>query len=717
MLTCKLFNYMNILDNLNPAQREAVINTDGPSLVLAGAGSGKTRVLTYKVAYILKEGLAKSWEILAVTFTNKAAGEMRSRIEGLLGEDIGKMWVGTFHAIFARVLRQYGHHLGYNQNFAIYDREDQLKIVKELIKNEPGLGWLDNPQRALWIISSIKSKLRPPENIGGYQNYDPEFLFSAYEKRLKNSNALDFDDLLVKPLNLFQQNPEIAAIYQSRFRYILVDEFQDTNIAQNELLKLLWLKHRNITAVGDDDQAIYGWRGAELKNILQFARDYPGAKIFRLEQNYRSTDSILKAAQAVIDNNRGRHSKTLWTEKVGGNKPVLISADDDREEAAVIAKEILRLVETGRKRDQIAVFYRTNAQSRILEMFLLEEGIPYTIVGGLKFYQRKEIKDLLAYLKLIINPNDNVSFDRVVKFPPRGIGAATIAKLNETASAKNMQVLEAVDALDESSGLRQAAINRLKGFGSLIKRLTEYERQNSFPNLVKYTLTQSGLMEHFMAEGTEEAFSRAENLREFTAAAVDYYKRYPERNLIDFLQEAALVSDTDEWEEGELVSLMTLHSAKGLEFPVVFITGLEDGLFPLIRNDQPDIEEERRLFYVGVTRAEELLYISHTGFRRGGMYNTPSRFLKEIPKELLDTIERLQQRLSRASRKETKHDKIPAFDSAKFKRGDMVNHSKFGDGIVESCEGKGENETVTLFFRGYGMKKLLVKFAKLKLVK
>ena len=706
---------MNLLKKLNPSQREAVTNTDGPILVLAGAGSGKTRVLTYKVAYLLKEGLAKPWEILAVTFTNKAASEMRARINSITGEGVETRWVGTFHSLFARIMRRHGHLLGYSAEFAIYDREDQLRVMRKILKNDSAFEWVKNPKSAIWIISSIKSRLSDPAAIGaGFPNIDPQGLFQAYEKRMKSYNALDFDDLLVKPLELFRKNEEIVDRYRKRFKYILVDEFQDTNIVQNELLKILWTHHRNITVVGDDDQSIYGWRGAELDNILKFDQDYPEAKIFRLERNYRSTDLILQVAQAVIDKNLSRHGKTLWTERKGECKPVLIEADDDREEAYIIASNIEQLVSEGFRRNQMAVFYRTNAQSRILELVLREEGIPYTIVGGLKFYHRKEIKDLLAYLKLIVNPRDGVSLWRVINFPPRGIGATTLSRIEKHALEKGIELAAVVKSAEDVSTLRPSAVSKLNKFITLLNRLCDYAAANDFPDLVKYILEQTGLLEHFLAEGTEESFARVENLREFVHAAEDYQKKYSDRTLSDFLQEVSLVSETDEWEEGELVNLMTLHCAKGLEFPVVFITGLEEGLFPLIRDDKADIEEERRLFYVGVTRAEDRLYLSYALVRRRDFDSYPSRFLEEIQTKLAspEELETIDRKISH------NYSNQPGSASGqRFKRGDNVSHSKFGKGIVSERQGSGDNEIVTVFFQGYGAKKLAVKFAKLKLIK
>ena len=709
---------MKFLDSLNPEQREAVVHTDGPVLVLAGAGSGKTRVLTHKAAYLLHKGIAKPWEIMAVTFTNKAAGEMKSRIEQLLNSGSGDMWVGTFHALFARVVRRFGDRMGYSSNFAIYDRQDQQKVMKEMLNESPSLAPFLNYKRAVGIISSMKSRLKPPTKTGGQLGFkvDTAELYQAYERKMRGYNALDFDDLLLKPLELMQKHPDIADIYQSRFRYILVDEFQDTNITQNELLKVIWAKHKNITVVGDDDQSIYGWRGAELKNILNFSRAYPGGIVVRLERNYRSANLILQVAQSVIENNLSRHGKTLWTKIKSQFKPALISAFDDREEAVNIASAIQDLTIDGFNRSSIAILYRTNAQSRVLENALRENNIPYTIVGGLKFFQRKEIKDLLAYLKLLVNPSDGVSLARIINFPPRGIGAKTIDGLMEYASDNNLELLDALKSVEESSELKPSAQKKLKKFAELIATLKRAAESDSFINLVKAVIDKTGLIEHFMQEGSEESFARVDNLHEFAAAVEEYVKAYPDRTIDDFLQEAALVSETDEWEEGDVVSLMTLHSAKGLEFPVVFISGLEEGLFPLIREEEVNMEEERRLFYVGVTRAMERLFLSYASWRRVGLSGIHSRFLDEIPEDMLDDWEGYRRRGSvpKPSQQEDYQPPRGQTGAQMFKRGDLVFHPKFGEGMISSSEFRNGEEVVTVFFQGYGAKKLAVKFAGLK---
>lgn len=728
---------MDILDKLNPQQKEAVVNTDGPILVLSGAGSGKTRVLTHKTAYLLQAKKVKPWEILAVTFTNKAAGEMKSRIENIMQGDIGQLWVGTFHALFARILRRHSDKFGYKPTFAIYDREDQLKVVKEVLDGFPTKEEL-SPKRALGLISSIKSSLRPKQekNQGLFGRINIEAVYEGYEKKLRAYGAFDFDDLLVKPLELFRKNPEIVNIYRERFRYILVDEFQDTNTVQNELLKALYSTHKNITVVGDDDQSIYGWRGAEITNILDFEKNFPGAKIFRLERNYRSSKPILAAAQAVIKHNQGRHRKELWTEIEGKHKPVLLSSYDEREEAHSIAGIVEDAVEQGMKRDEIAILYRTNAQSRSLEGAFRERNIPYTIVGGLKFYQRKEIKDALAYLRVLLNPEDGVSLLRIINFPPRGIGDKTISAASEFADANNINLWQALQRVDEAGDIKQATAAKLKRFMGVMDNLRKDMQTLEFPDLVQSILKNTGMMDYYIKEGDEEALARADNLEEFASGVEEYCENYPERTIDDFLQEAALASDTDEWEEGELVSLMTVHSAKGLEFRMVFIAGLEDGLFPLMRDGDADIEEERRLFYVAATRAMEKLYLSYASRRREGMYSPLSRFVEEIPGELLgegskrgrrNTVmfeEKAESQAHRMSGANKAMRSAGAFTSSplqasgpQFRKGDNVEHSKFGMGTVYSSEMRSGEEIVTVYFQGYGAKQLMVRLAGLRKIR
>ncbi len=715
---------MKLLEDLNPQQREAVVNTEGPILVLSGAGSGKTRVLTHKVAYILAQGLAKPWEIMAVTFTNKAAAEMKERIERLTGGETERMWVGTFHSLFARIMRRYADRLDYGSDFAIYDREDQERLMKQALAEMPFPVEAKAYKRMVYRVSGLKSRLQAPTPGGGWTELDKSFplIFETYERLMKRNNALDFDDLLIKPLELLSANPDIAGLYQERFRYILVDEFQDTNIPQNELVKILWVKHKNLTVVGDDDQSIYGWRGAEIDNILSFSDIYPKAKIYRLEKNYRSTTQILSAAQSVIEHNLGRHGKTLWTDRAEGDKPRLISAWNAREEAAVIADTIESLALEGLKHSNIAILYRVNAQSRALEAALRERKIPYTIVGGLKFYQRKEIKDALAYLRLTVNFSDGVSLLRVVNFPPRGIGATTIKRLTDYARGEGLDLWEALQKVDDISEIKSGAAKKLKDFVLLLSSLKSKRPEVSFPELVKLILDKTKMMEHYLKIGDEEAFVRMDNLKEFMVGVEEYARSNPERTLEDFLGEVALVTDVDEWQAGDMVNLMTVHCAKGLEFPVVFISGLEDGLFPLIRDGRGDLEEERRLFYVGVTRAMDRLYFAHTQTRREGLYSDRSRFLGEIPPEMLDNHDSTGGYRAAASSENRGQRPLSAqppsqsVSDKRFGRGDRVYHKTFGEGIVSACEGSGDEEKVMVYFQGFGAKKLMVKHAGLKRV-
>ena len=717
-----------MLDNLNSEQQKAVEATEGPVLVLAGAGSGKTRVLTYKVAYLLEKGIAKPWEILAVTFTNKAAGEMRERIAKLVSENLTHMWVGTFHSLFARMIRRYGDKLGYTQNFAIYDREDQERLMKDILKGYNQSFTKGSHKTAVRIISTYKNKLERP--VPGLQKLewgvDYAKLYDDYERRLKQSNALDFDDLLIKPLQLLREHKDIADIFKLRFRYILVDEYQDTNIVQNELIKLLWEGHKNLTVVGDDDQSIYGWRGAELENILGFERNFPGTLIVRLEQNYRSTDSILQAAQAVIDNNIDRHSKTLWTEKKSKVKPKLNKAYNPRQESITIAETIEELLGKMIRPDEIGILYRVNSQSRAIETILREYNLPYTIVGGLKFYQRKEIKDVLAYLRILVNQSDDISYARIINFPPKGIGDTTVGRIQDYARVENLDFHTALEKLDDIEAIKPAARKRIKPFMELVKDLRTAYQEKNFPELVNYILDKTEMSNHYLEDGSEEAFARIDNIREFQSGVEEYVKADPDRGLEDFLQEVALVSDVDEWEKGEMVSLMTIHSAKGLEFKAVFIVGLEEGLFPLIREGNADIEEERRLFYVGATRAKDYLYLSCSHFRQGGMPSKPSRFLDEIPRDMVDAegqydyspsvTQDLFSSVSSGSSSGTSSGLFPKTlsDTAVFRRGDRVIHGKFGEGVISASEGVGDNEKVMVYFQGYGAKKLMIKFAGLR---
>lgn len=635
---------MRILDGLNPRQREAVIHTEGPLLALAGAGSGKTRVLTCKVAYLVREKGVPPGAILALTFTNKAAREMKMRLENLLQPGYVPHWVSTFHSACVRILRTEIENLGYGRNFVIYDDADQRTLLRNCLRECNFDEKKFAPQALAAKIGRAKNNLQDPRKFKqSAENYFEEQtarVYELYQERLQKQNALDFDDLLMQTVKLFQEQDKVLQRYQRKFRYILVDEYQDTNHAQYVIVKMLADEHRNLCVVGDDDQSIYGWRGADIRNILDFERDYPEAKVIRLEQNYRSTQVILDAANAVIGQNSGRKPKKLWTESSGGELVGCCCAYNEREEAFKVASQIKELVITeGRSYADFAVFYRTHAQSRVLEDVFLREGIPYEIVGGMKFYERREIKDLLAYLRVIINPADDTSLERIINVPRRGIGERTLGKIAEQASARELSLLAVLEEGD-FSGISARAVNKLKEFVEMVTGWREAACQLNMTELTKKILGESGYWEQLKTEATFEAQVRMENLEEFLSVTQEYDRENEEASLNGFLEEISLQTNLDSLkEEGQQVVLMTLHTAKGLEFPVVFLVGMEEGVFPLMRAlDAPEeLEEERRLCYVGMTRAEKRLFL--TWAQQRTLYgktvsNLPSRFLKEIPQDL-----------------------------------------------------------------------------------
>ncbi len=639
---------MSLLDGLNKEQKTAVLHNEGPLLILAGAGSGKTRVLTNRIAYLIKEQGVFPSNILAITFTNKAAREMRERIENLIGDLSNDMWVGTFHSICIRILRRDIEKLGYDRSFVIYDTQDQQVVIKECIKE-----------------LNINEKNFPPksvlENIGKQKNelidaahfeklYASDFrlgkiskLYTLYQKKLKSNNALDFDDIIMYTIKLFKEYPEVLNFYQRKFRYVLVDEYQDTNTAQYMLVRKLSEAHGNLCVVGDDDQGIYSWRGANIRNILDFEKDFNGCKTVKLEQNYRSTQTILDAANHVIKNNTGRKFKSLWTDNEGGNKIVMCENDNEHEEALYTAREIQRLIkDEGRKFKDFAVLYRINAQSRVLEEMFMREGLPYKIVGGQKFYDRKEIKDIIAYLRLIQNPADNVSLKRVINVPKRGIGDTTVETAEDLAFESGVSIFSIVSAADECPALKRAA-SKLNNFATMILKLRTMKENMGIADLLEMVVDDTGILREYEIENTVEAQSRIENIKELKSVAIEFEKQSEDNSLEEFLAHISLVSDLDNLEEEQdYVVLMTMHSAKGLEFPVVFIPGMEEGVFPGYRaiTEGPDqLEEERRLCYVGITRAREKLYLSNARFRTlfgNSSYNKPSRFLSEIPEELVE---------------------------------------------------------------------------------
>lgn len=724
---------MSFLSELNEAQKKAVTHPGGPLLVLAGAGSGKTRVLTYRIAYLIQCMGVNPSSIMAITFTNKAAEEMKERIERLIPWAKG-MLVSTFHSACVRFLRSDIENLGYDRNFVIFDTQDQQVVVRDSIK---ALGLDDkkySPQAALNFIGRAKDKLLTPEECYDRAKDIREKTFARiyehYQKKLKELNALDFDDLIMKTVELFKECPEVLSRYQTKFEHILVDEYQDTNRAQYVLVKMLAEKHRNLCVVGDDDQSIYSFRGADIRNILDFEEDFPDATVIRLEQNYRSTQNILDAANSVISHNFGRKKKNLWTENGRGEKIYLATLENEHEEAFFIAREIDRLVGL-RKFDykDFAVLYRTNAQSRVLEDMMVKAGIPYRIVGGLKFYQRKEIKDLLAYLRVVANPSDDISLLRIINVPRRGIGESTINELKRIAQEKERPIFEVIK--EGSYNFSSRVSSKLKNFAGMIDDFIEKQGSFSIPDLIAYILEKTGYVEELEAENTPEAQSRIENLREMVGVAEEFERKYENPSLQDFLAEIALVSDVDQLDdEKNAVVLMTLHSAKGLEFPVVFLSGMDEGIFPHSRSmfDEDELEEERRLCYVGITRAKRRLYLTRA-WRRNLYGNTSfysaSRFIDEIPARLLKEIGMDDDTLDEEREEQVKESKPVVSFNPSIKQpqemakqkvlvlnpGDRVKHSKWGEGVVTAVYGKGEDAEVAVNFASEGTKRLLLKYA------
>jgi DNA helicase II / ATP-dependent DNA helicase PcrA len=756
---------MDFLNKLNPEQREAVLHRDGPLLILAGAGSGKTRVITFRIAHLIGGGYAEADHVLAVTFTNKAAGEMRERVEGLIGSDCDGIWLSTFHALCARLLRREAPKIGLSRDFVIYDSSDQIAVVKQA---ERELGIDDKfvpPRTALARISHAKNLMKGPESLRSEEwNVRDQQIAKVYERyvrALKDSNALDFDDLLLKTVELFETSEQTRSFYAHKFRYVMVDEYQDTNRPQYLLIRRLAEVHRNLAVVGDPDQSIYKWRGADLKNILDFEQDFPEAHIVRLEQNYRSTQTILDAATAVIRQNRNRKEKRLWTDRKGGARIVYFRGNDEIEEADFI----VRTVKQARSDDidsTVAVLYRTNAQSRAIEDSLMRESIPYKIIGGVRFYERKEIKDALAYLKLIINPHDDVSLRRVINVPARGIGKGVMdslqaidpdavlndappllaAGLQEVSSARSLWA-RLVYAVDEAK-LAPRAVAALRSFRDLIVNLSAVARQDSVSIALGKMLDQTGYLKDLRDENTEEANERIENVMELVSAARDYESREPDASLGGFVDRLSLLSEADE-ESGTRdarVWLMTMHAAKGLEFPVVIVAGLEEGLFPHSRSsdDEDEIEEERRLCYVGMTRAQSRLVLTGASRRRiFGEYQStqPSRFLDEIPSELVEQIVPTYSsqynspfvhshyqfrtnpygRRGRGRVRET--EAAYAYEGedqsiAEIRSGMRVRHAQFGVGTVTGVEQHNDDQKITVRFNSVGVKKLLAKYARLE---
>lgn len=734
----------SIFDGLNPAQEAAVKNINGPLLIMAGAGSGKTKVLTCRIAYLLEQGVAP-YNILAITFTNKAAAEMRERVSRMVGTRAKDIWLSTFHSFCAKFLRMEIEHLaGYKRNFVIYDSGDSQAVIKSCLKELNLDEKLYTPNGIQSTISNAKNALQD-ERAFAYQadNFHAKRVAEAYElyqHKLRSNNALDFDDLLMLSVSLLHNNVEVRERYQAKFRYILIDEYQDTNHAQYLLAKLLVDHNQNICVVGDADQSIYGWRGADIRNIMDFEEDYPNAKVIKLEQNYRSTQVILDAANAVIECNTDRRPKQLWTDNASGEKITLYLASDERDEANYITTNIIKLNTVyNNPYGSMAVLYRTNAQSRVIEEAFMKQGIPYTMVGGLKFYDRKEIKDILAYLRVIFNPADTISLLRIINVPRRGIGDTTIGKMIEYAALNNITLFDVVSNPELVPGLTTRVKKPLESLAELIFGLMSKIDSLSVVELVEKIMNDSGYIDELQKEQTPQDEARLENLRELLSVAKDFAATEDENTLDNFLSHVSLVSDVDNADTtDDKVTLMTLHSAKGLEFPVVFMAGMEEGLFPHSRTlmDESEIEEERRICYVGITRARRKLYLTNarmrTIFGKTNMY-PPSRFLSELPEEVVErkTAQRnvygspvtssafnkpiAQNRSFSAMPAAAQTPKLneirPSSPGTEWRVGDKASHGKWGIGTVVKVQGNSDNQEIQVAFPGQGIKALAVKFA------
>lgn len=732
---------MGIYDTLNEQQQEAVFCTEGPLLLLAGAGSGKTRVLTHRIAYLMDQGV-NPYHIMAITFTNKAAKEMRERVDDLVGFGAEHIWVSTFHSTCVRILRRHIDKLGYGNSFTIYDADDQKSLIKQICKQYKIDTKMMPERRIINEISSTKDEFMTPSEYETRHQYDFKKkkiaqIYKEYQKQLKANNALDFDDLIFKTVELFQFHPEVLDYYQERFRYIMVDEYQDTNTIQFQLVSMLARKYQNLCVVGDDDQSIYKFRGANVKNILNFENVFPEAVTIKLEQNYRSTKNILNAANEVIKHNKGRKTKKLWTENEEGDLIEFHQYGTEYEEARKIIHEIEDLSKEGYDYKNMAILYRTNAQSRVFEESFMIKNIPYRIVGGTNFYQRKEVKDILSYLKVVDNGLDDLAVRRIINVPRRGIGAATIEKINVYAVEHNVSFLDACFSSDSIDTLGNAK-KKINGFADLIREFRRKMQEGSLEELFKYITDETGYIANLKAEETEEAEGRIENINELLNKVVTYEQEAEEASLSELLEEIALVADIDNLEDSDnRVVLMTLHSAKGLEFPYVFICGMEDGIFPsymtVMSEDDDDMEEERRLCYVGITRAKKKLYLSAAKRRMmqgRTQFNKVSRFIDEIPEQLLqlDTGVNFKEKhpdkalfSSNRSNRFRKPYQAKSFTSTKmdtlpYDVGDMVKHIKFGKGKVLEIVSGGRDYEVTVDFEKAGVKKMFASFAKLKKV-
>ncbi|MCR5281429.1 MAG: DNA helicase PcrA [Lactobacillus sp.] len=745
----------SMLEGMNDKQSEAVLTTEGPLLVMAGAGSGKTRVLTHRIAYLIEERHVLPWHILAITFTNKAAREMKERVAKLLGEAGNDVWVSTFHALCVRILRRDIEQLGYNRAFTIADTSEQRTLIKRICEEQNIDTKKFEPRQLLSAISNAKNAMEDPATFA--KNHQRPFdrmvarVYEAYQKELERNQTLDFDDLIMKTIELFKKAPETLTYYQDKFHYIHVDEYQDTNDAQYELVHMLAEKYENICVVGDADQSIYGWRGANMNNILNFEHDYPNAHSVMLEQNYRSTQTILKAANEVIANNLERKDKNLWTENGAGEKISYYRAQNEHDEAQFIVKKIQEeRAKHNYQYQDFAILYRTNAQSRVIEETFLKSTVPYTMVGGHRFYDRMEIRDLLAYLTLIVNPLDSMSFERVVNTPKRGIGMTSVERLREFAQESNLPLLAAAQNVQNANAISARTRNKIEEFGQLIAALQDEAKVLSITDLTDQVLERTGYLAELQKDKTLQGQTRRENLEEFKSVTAEYDRQHEDdegmdhlQKLTDFLAGLALVSDQDDVDEAEpAVTLMTLHAAKGLEFPVIFLIGMEEGVFPLSRamTDNKELEEERRLAYVGITRAKKKLYITNAFSRM--LYghiqrNRPSEFVEEITPELMQSENQNQgerslsgriaggssyafkaatattyRRPSDAGKRVApKTNTGTGAEKKSWNTGDKVNHKKWGQGTVVSVNGTGENMELDIAFPQQGVKRLLASFA------
>ena len=766
----------NLIDSLNDKQKEAVLATEGPCLVIAGAGSGKTKVLTHKIAYLMAEKYIKPWNILAITFTNKAANEMKERVQKLVGDAANDMWIGTFHSICVRMLRKFIDRIGFDTSFIIFDTSDQKTVVKECLKELKIDDKLFSDKSVMYEISNAKNDMLEPieyatKYAGDYRRETIAKIYALYQDKLKDNNAIDFDDIINFTIKILKNNDDVLDMYSDKFQYVLVDEYQDTNKAQFTLVTLLASKHGNITVVGDNDQGIYSFRGADITNILNFEKDFPGTRIIKLEQNYRCTGNILKAANAVIKHNTVKYDKKLWTENDEGNKPCIYSGDDEYDEASYIVRQINHLkTEEYYKYSDFAVLYRMNSQSRAIEDILRRENIPYKIIGGLKFYERKEIKDIIAYLRLIFNSADNLSLKRIINEPKRGVGKTSLDAVQENAEKNNISMYDVIKRSAEF-GLNRVYTNT-REFIEQIEYLRAKKDEMKISDLIKETLNKTGYTKALELENTIEAQSRIQNLDEFLTVAIEFEDEFADNGLAEFLEGITLTTDLDNADTAEdSVTLMTLHSAKGLEFPVVFLVGMEEGIFPGFQSigDEKELEEERRLFYVGITRAKE--YLKLTCARRRTIfgstsYNAVSRFIKEIPEDVLDGYEDVVGKNGNDEFKDTGYKweygnkniktynidtyKIPTatasaknnttststgfafrtaesflkglgnnenkIDVSQYQEGQRVYHKKFGEGVINKLEPEGDDFKVDISFDKSGNKRLMAKFAGLQII-